>query len=53
MTYKTTVTWSGIDAQVESGGELKTLLYATASGTGTLTPVLCNADGILLTDEIA
>ena len=30
----------------------KTILYATASGTGTVTPILCDANGIILISGI-
>ena len=48
MTYKTSLTWSGLDAQVSADGRLLVELYATASGTGVVTPLLCDANGILL-----
>lgn len=35
-----------------TGAWTNTILYATASGTGTLTPVLCDANGIILTSGI-
>ena len=49
MVFKQTVTWSGLDAQVNTDGQLNVIMYATVSGTTTTTPVLCNPEGALYT----
>ena len=52
MAFKQTITYSGTDMILDTDGRPGVVLYATASGTGDITAVLCDDLGMLLTSGV-